>query len=281
MRKIKKQIDKTDEVIELLTTTLDEYFTPFMLMAKSEKPEVKSFYDSILSRAMKISKIKNGTQEKKNELITLRFDTVAFISLYSAKYIKNKNCLNNFVMMLIAYNVIQFFSAGEKVDYFKTEIQENNKLLKSVNNLIRLNWINLEKVVDKDDLIYPEDIIKDLEKVKKNMSNILFKHLRYLSPFINDNQLEKEIVNKIGYQCQLLKKELDFDAYDEAIREDFLMYIAIRSRLNAINFDFDSYSGCGVVDEEIKKDIKYFKTNLTYINKNIKNYEKLVLEGEY
>ena len=53
MRKIKKQTDKTDEVIELLTTTLDEYFTPFMLMAKSEKPEVKTFYDSILSRAMK------------------------------------------------------------------------------------------------------------------------------------------------------------------------------------------------------------------------------------
>ena len=41
MRKIKKQIDKADEVIELLTTTLDEYFTPFMLMAKSEKPQVR------------------------------------------------------------------------------------------------------------------------------------------------------------------------------------------------------------------------------------------------
>ena len=97
MRKIKKQLDVSEEVIKLLNETLEEYYIPFSLMAKSEKEEIKEFYDKVLSKAIKISKIKNGTQEKRNELIQLRFDVVSFISFYSAKYIKNKNSLNNFV----------------------------------------------------------------------------------------------------------------------------------------------------------------------------------------
>lgn len=281
MRKIKKQLDVSEEVIKLLNETLEEYYIPFSLMAKSEKEEIKEFYDKVLSKAIKISKIKNGTQEKRNELIQLRFDVVSFISFYSAKYIKNKNSLNNFVLLLIIYETIKFFSAGEKKDYFKEEIKDNPRLLKSINSLININNIHLEKTIDVNDLIYPEDIIKDLEKVKKNLSNMLFKHLRYLSPFINDNQLEKDLINKITYQCQLLKKDLDFDHYDKTIREDFIIYIAIKSRLNSLKFDLDSYSGSGVVEEEIKKDIKYLKTNLTNLNKSLSNYEKLVLEGEY
>ena len=281
MRKIKKQLDVSEEVIKLLNETLEEYYIPFSLMAKSEKEEIKGFYDKILNKTIKISKIKNGTQEKRNELIQLRFDVVSFISFYSAKYIKNKNSLNNFVLLLIVYETIKFFSAGEKKDYFKEEIKDNPRLLKSINSLININNIHLEKKIDVNDLIYPEDIIKDLEKVKKNLSNMLFKHLRYLSPFINDNQLEKDLINKITYQCQLLKKNLDFDHYDKTIREDFIIYIAIKSRLNSLKFDLDSYSGSGVVEEEIKKDIKYLKTNLTNLNKSLSNYEKLVLEGEY
>lgn len=281
MRKIKKHPDESDECIKLLNEILDEYYIPFSLMAKDSREEIRNFYNEILKRTLKINKLKNGTQEKKNECIQLRFDIVSFISFYSSKYIRNKNCLNNFVLLLIIYNIIQFFCPEKKIDYFKSEIKDNNRLIKSINTLIKLNGINLEKIIDKEDLIYPKDIINDLEKSKKTISNMLFKHLRYLSPFINDNQLERDLVRKINNQCSILRKDLDFDVYDETIREDFIIYIAIKSRLNALKFDKESYKHCGVIESEIEKDLKYLKANLTNLNKTLINYEKLVLEGEY
>ena len=183
-------------------------------------------------------------------------------------------------MILNVYDLIRNYASVEK-DEFREDLTENQILLKSINSLSELNNVKIQHLIDVNEVILPKEIIEDFNKIISLLKSSLKKHLLYLFDFINDNQLFKELKNTVIENGQKIVEE-NKNYNLEPIKEDYAFYIAIKSRLLGLNFDLNEYITEANNDkmEEVKKDLKIFKSNNTKITNLLKRYEKLLLEGE-
>ena len=281
MKKLKKKYDYNKLAFELLKEILDEYFLTFSSLCNVKNSvKIKDFCDSCISRAYKIVKIKDNYIEKNKRIKALKLDIVSFITYIGNTVVKNKKSLNNFLMILNIYDLIRNYASVEKDD-FRKDLIENQILLKSINSLSELNNVKIQHLIDINEVILPEEITEDFNKIISLLKSSLKKHLIYLFDFVNDNQLFKELKSTVIDNGQKIVEE-NKNYNLEPIKEDYAFYIAIKSRLLGLNFDLNEYITEANNDkiEEVKKDLKTFKSNNTKITNLLKRYEKLLLEGE-
>lgn len=281
MKKFKKKYDYNKLSFELLKEILDEYFLTFSSLCNVKNSiKIKDFCDNCINRAYKIVRIKDNYIEKNKRIKALKLDIVSFITYIGNTVVKNKKSLNNFLMILNVYDLIRNYASVEK-DEFRKDLIENQTLLKSINSLSELNNVKIQHLIDTKEVILPNEIVEDFNKIISLLKSSLKKHLIYLFDFVNDNQLFKELKSTVIENGQKIVEE-NKNYNLEPIKEDYAFYIAIKSRLLGLNFDLDEYITEANNDkmEEVKKDLKIFKSNNTKITNLLKRYEKLLLEGE-
>ena len=191
MKKLKKKYDYNKLAFELLKEILDEYFLTFSSLCNVKNSiKIKDFCDNCISRAYKIVKIKDNYIEKNKRIKALKLDIVSFITYIGNTVVKNKKSLNNFLMILNVYDLIRNYASVEK-DEFREDLIENQILLKSINSLSELNNVKIQHLIDTNEVILPNEIIEDFNKIISLLKSSLNKHLIYLFDFVNDNQLFK------------------------------------------------------------------------------------------
>ena len=284
MRKLKKRIDYNQKTFELLEETLGEYFITFSsLMQVKNKSSVSDFCDDCIKRAFNITKMRNNLIEKNRKIIKLKFDIISFITYIGNNFVTNKKSLNNFLLLLNIYDIMRNY-AGVKEDVFRNNFLDNDKLIKSINTLSNIYNIDINKIIDLDEVVLPDEIIEDFKKSISLLNHSLRKHTKYLFDFVNDKQLSNELTENIKKEAIKIAKELEEikDFQVKQVPEDTTIYIAIKSRLNSIDFIPKEYvvEDDEEIGEKIKNDIKYFKTNNTKILNGLKRYENLLIKGE-
>lgn len=277
MRKLKKKIDYNQEAFNILEEILKEYFNQFAALCQvKNNKKIQTFCDNTIRFAFKIGKTQNLI-EKENLKRKMKIRVVSFLTYINNTYIKNRQSLTNFMMLLNTYDLIRNY-AGVIEDSFRDNLN-NEKLLKSLEILNKMNNVSINGIIDINEVILPNNIVEDFKSITKLLTSSLNKHLQYLLDFVNDNQLYNDLKTKITIKCDDLVKETK-DYNIQSIKEDFSFYLAIKARLLACDFSQEEYKIETKTEEEIKKDLKYFKSNNTKINNLLKEYEKLLLEGE-
>lgn len=277
MRKLKNKNFTTDDKIGLLLEKLlpENDIELFMsLLNVKDKPDIVKQIDAILINAKYIIQLKD---QKKKENLKRKLKKIIFDVLYIVKnkYIKNNLAIFNFVLLINTYDLVRSYLNIEE-DKFRNDLN-NEKFFKSFDKLYKDIKDNV--YIEKDDVILPDLILQDYQKIINLLNSLLNKNIKYLNNYINEINLIRELGSKIYFETKNILKENNKYKLGQ-VKEDYNYYLKIKSRLNSVHFNFDDYKTNIFEDDEIKKDIKVMKSNLTKIQNLLKNFEKLLLTGE-
>ena len=79
-------------------------------------------------------------------------------------------------MILNVYDLIRNYASVEK-DEFREDLIENQILLKSINSLSELNNVKIQHLIDTNEVILPNEIIEDFNKIISLLKSSLKKNM--------------------------------------------------------------------------------------------------------